>query len=247
MVRARAAAGRSRGQRARRVGARGRRVWSVGSHTHSSCVCVCVLSRARAQTARLKKNRHKRGQVTAGHGRVGKHRKHPGGRGNAGGQHHHRILMDKFHPGYFGKVGMRYFHRTNQQFHCPTLNLDRLWTLVSEQTRAKYAKAGEKDKVPVIDVTKAVRLRARVRWRASARGYGLVACWLVHGVCCRACSLVVVRRCSLLLCEAVPCGWRAVMRCVSLLGRGGACGLSVLSLSLSLLLSRSLVLLRRVC
>jgi large subunit ribosomal protein L27Ae len=30
-----------------------------------------------------------------GYGRVGKHRKHPGGRGNAGGQHHHRILFDK--------------------------------------------------------------------------------------------------------------------------------------------------------
>ena len=43
----------------------------------------------------LRKNRKKRGHVSAGHGRVGKHRKHPGGRGNAGGQHHHRIMMDK--------------------------------------------------------------------------------------------------------------------------------------------------------
>lgn len=25
----------------------------------------------------------------------GKHRKHPGGRGNAGGAHHHRINFDK--------------------------------------------------------------------------------------------------------------------------------------------------------
>lgn len=54
--------------------------------------------------AGLSKNRKKRGHVSAGHGRVGKHRKHPGGRGNAGGQHHHRIMMDKYHPGYFGKV-----------------------------------------------------------------------------------------------------------------------------------------------
>ena len=30
-----------------------------------------------------------------GYGRVGRHRKHPSGRGNAGGMHHHRILMDK--------------------------------------------------------------------------------------------------------------------------------------------------------
>ena len=42
--------------------------------------------------------------MSAGHGRIGKHRKHPSGRGNAGGQHHHRIMMDKYHPGYFGKV-----------------------------------------------------------------------------------------------------------------------------------------------
>jgi hypothetical protein len=52
----------------------------------------------------LRKHRKKRGHVSAGHGRVGKHRKHPSGRGNAGGQHHHRILFDKYHPGYFGKV-----------------------------------------------------------------------------------------------------------------------------------------------
>jgi large subunit ribosomal protein L27Ae len=52
----------------------------------------------------LHHNIKKRGHVTGGHGRVGKHRTHPGGRGNAGGQHHHRILMDKYHPGYFGKV-----------------------------------------------------------------------------------------------------------------------------------------------
>jgi hypothetical protein len=59
-----------------------------------------------ARIAGFKKNRKKRGHVSAGHGRVGKHRKHPGGRGNAGGQHHHRIMMDKYHPGYFGKVGV---------------------------------------------------------------------------------------------------------------------------------------------
>jgi len=57
-----------------------------------------------ASLADLHKNRKKRGHVSAGHGRIGKHRKHPGGRGNAGGQHHHRINYDKYHPGYFGKV-----------------------------------------------------------------------------------------------------------------------------------------------
>ena len=56
-----------------------------------------------------KKTRKLRGHVSHGHGRIGKHRKHPGGRGNAGGQHHHRINFDQYHPGYFGKVGMKNF------------------------------------------------------------------------------------------------------------------------------------------
>jgi ribosomal protein L15 len=55
-------------------------------------------------TAHLRKTRKLRGHVTCGYGRVGKHRKHPGGRGNAGGLHHHRIVIEKYHPGYFGKV-----------------------------------------------------------------------------------------------------------------------------------------------
>jgi len=61
--------------------------------------------------------------------------------------------MDKFHPGYFGKVGMRYFHKTQQKFFRPSINLDKLWTLVSEQTIAKAEKGG--DKVTVIDVVEA--------------------------------------------------------------------------------------------
>ncbi|KAF9425839.1 60S ribosomal protein L28 [Podila epigama] len=102
---------------------------------------------------RLHHNRKKRGHVSAGHGRVGKHRKHPGGRGLAGGQHHHRINMDKYHPGYFGKVGMRRFHLTRNGQHCPIVNLDTLWTLVSEQTRKNAAKKTEV--VPVIDTLRA--------------------------------------------------------------------------------------------
>merc|ERR1712137_829295 len=101
-----------------------------------------------------KKTRKLRGHVSHGHGRVGKHRKHPGGRGNAGGQHRHRILFDKYHPGYFGKVGMRYFHKTQNKFYCPIVNVDQLWTLVSEQTRQNAEKKAS-DKVPVIDVTRA--------------------------------------------------------------------------------------------
>ena len=36
-----------------------------------------------------------------GHGRVGKHRKHPAGRGNAGGFHHHRTLLTRLFSFYF--------------------------------------------------------------------------------------------------------------------------------------------------
>ncbi len=103
----------------------------------------------------MKKNRKKRGHVSAGYGRVGKHRKHPGGRGLAGGQHHHRTNMDRFHPGYFGKVGMRHFHITKNQYHCPSVNLDKLWTLVSEQTRSIAVDNAKSGKVPVIDTLQA--------------------------------------------------------------------------------------------
>ena len=101
--------------------------------------------------AGLRKNRKKRGHVSAGHGRIGKHRKHPGGRGNAGGQHHHRILMDKYHPGYFGKVGMRYFHLNKNKYFCPIINLDKIWSLIGEEARIEAAK--DSSSAPVIDVT----------------------------------------------------------------------------------------------
>ena len=101
--------------------------------------------------SQLHKNRKKRGLVSAGHGRIGKHRKHPAGRGMAGGQHHHRIMMDKYHPGYFGKVGMRHFHKLKNHYHCPTINIDKLWTLVGEEKREECAK--NTSQAPVIDLT----------------------------------------------------------------------------------------------
>ena len=90
-------------------------------------------------TTRFRKHRKKRGHVSAGHGRIGKHRKHPAGRGNAGGFHHHRTNFDKYHPGYFGKVGMRYFHKTNNQFFKPIVNVDKLWALIGEDVRTRRA------------------------------------------------------------------------------------------------------------
>eukprot|EP00640_Fibrocapsa_japonica_P004509 CAMPEP_0113938878 /NCGR_PEP_ID=MMETSP1339-20121228/5278_1 /TAXON_ID=94617 /ORGANISM="Fibrocapsa japonica" /LENGTH=130 /DNA_ID=CAMNT_0000942195 /DNA_START=83 /DNA_END=472 /DNA_ORIENTATION=- /assembly_acc=CAM_ASM_000762 len=98
--------------------------------------------------SRLSKNRKKRGHVSAGHGRIGKHRKHPGGRGNAGGQHHHRINFDKYHPGYFGKVGMRQFHLLPNRSFRPVLNVDKLWSLLPEGTQEKASA----DKAPVLDL-----------------------------------------------------------------------------------------------
>ena len=95
-----------------------------------------------------------RGHVSHGHGRVGKHRKHPGGRGNCGKEQHHRILMWKYHPGAIGKKGMRHFHLKRNQYYKPVINLDKVWSLVSEQTRDRAAKAND-GKAAVIDVTKA--------------------------------------------------------------------------------------------
>lgn len=46
--------------------------------------------------------------------------------------------------------------RRNKIF-CPVLNLDKLWTLVSEQARLKYANATD-GKVPVINIVKAVSI-----------------------------------------------------------------------------------------
>jgi large subunit ribosomal protein L27Ae len=104
-------------------------------------------------TARLRKTRKLRGSVSCGGGRIGKHRKHSGGRGNAGGLTHMRTAMDRYHPGYFGKMGMRFFHMKRNKLHSPILNLDKLWSLVQPSTLATYAE--NKDRIPVIDVTKA--------------------------------------------------------------------------------------------
>jgi len=49
---------------------------------------------------------------------------------------------------------MRYFHKTQQKFFRPEINVNKLWTLVSEQTRTKYATDAE-GKAPVIDCIRA--------------------------------------------------------------------------------------------
>ena len=65
------------------------------------------------------------------------------------------LTLTSIHPGYFGKVGMRNFHvhPNISNNYCPAINLDKLWSLVSEQTRIKYKNT--KDKAPVIDCSRA--------------------------------------------------------------------------------------------
>ena len=48
---------------------------------------------------------------------------------------------------------MRNFHLIKHGHVCPLVNVERLWSLVSEQTRLYYK--DKKDKAPVIDVVKA--------------------------------------------------------------------------------------------
>jgi large subunit ribosomal protein L27Ae len=64
-------------------------------------------------------------------------------------------MMEKYHPGYFGKKGQRHFHLQKNQYYRPSINLDKLWTLVSEEAR----KTSVASKAAVIDVTKAVSLK----------------------------------------------------------------------------------------
>lgn len=65
--------------------------------------------------------------------------------------------MDMYHPGYFGKVGMRHFHYTKNQYHCPIVNIDKLWSLVGEEVLSKAKKASPSGPVPVIDTLAHVR------------------------------------------------------------------------------------------
>lgn len=100
-------------------------------------------------TTRYRKTRKLRGHVSHGYGRIGKHRKHPSGRGMAGHEHHERINLFKYHPGYQGKKGIRVYRMHKNRDYCPAINIDKLWTLLSEQAREKYLK--DKSKTPVID------------------------------------------------------------------------------------------------
>jgi len=48
---------------------------------------------------------------------------------------------------------MRYYHKTQNKFFNPSVNVDKLWSLVTEQTRLKYK--AQSEKAPVIDCVRA--------------------------------------------------------------------------------------------
>lgn len=99
-----------------------------------------------------KKSRKLRGHVSHGHGRVGKHRKHPGGRGKCGGLTHHRTLFQRFHPDFFGKRGMRVFFRRRNTEYMPYISVDKIWSLVEKAGQLERFE-GNPNEVPVIDLT----------------------------------------------------------------------------------------------
>lgn len=91
------------------------------------------------------KTRKLRGHVSRGYGRVGKHRKHPGGRGKCGGMTHHKTLFMKYHPDYFGKRGIKIFHRKTQAIKFRTTNTGNLMALIRKEVLPE-------GQAPVIDL-----------------------------------------------------------------------------------------------
>lgn len=56
-------------------------------------------------------------------------------------------------PSHLSQVGMRYFHLNKNKYFCPTINLDKLWTLVGGADAREEA-AKKSGQAAVIDVTK---------------------------------------------------------------------------------------------
>ena len=61
---------------------------------------------------------------------------------------------------------MRHYHLKRNTTHCPTINLDKLWTLVSEQTRLNYGKKPE-GPAPIIDAVRAVSVGQKILYPSS--------------------------------------------------------------------------------
>ena len=67
--------------------------------------------------------------------------------------HPHRVNFDKYQPGYFRKAGVRHYHIKRNQGFCPTVSLNKLRTLVSEQSQEKAAK-NKTGAAPISDVVR---------------------------------------------------------------------------------------------
>jgi len=99
-----------------------------------------------------KKTRKMRGNVSHGHGRVGKHRKHPGGRGKCGGLLHHRTLFERYHPDHFGKRGMKMFLEKKNKRYAPTITVEKIWSLVEKAGQLEQFTSST-DTVPVVNLS----------------------------------------------------------------------------------------------
>lgn len=100
--------------------------------------------------SRKTKCRKLRGHVSHGHGRVGKHRKHPGGRGKCGAFKHMKSWFTKYHPDHIGKKGVRAMHYQKSRYYWKEMNTNWLWNLIPQEDFIKYTTG---DIAPVVDVT----------------------------------------------------------------------------------------------
>ena len=50
---------------------------------------------------------------------------------------------------------MRHFHLTRQKYYKPTINVDRLWSLLPEDVRTKMLTSATREQAPVIDCVNA--------------------------------------------------------------------------------------------
>lgn len=144
--------------------------------------------------SRLRKDPKLQGLVSHGDSRIYEHWKHLGGQGDVGGRYQHRVKVDKYHWGYFDKISMRHYHLKRNQNFCPTVNLNKWWTLISEQTLINATK-NTTGGAPIIDavqydhcnvlgkrkllkppvITKAKFFSRRAKEKIKGRGRGTVS------------------------------------------------------------------------
>ncbi|MEN2495904.1 MAG: 60S ribosomal protein L27A [Marteilia pararefringens] len=101
---------------------------------------------------REKKTRKLRGHVSHGHGRIGKHRKHASGKGNAGSKTHRRATYIRYHPGYIGKLGMLRYNDHSNFHYSNAMNIEHLFKYVPQDylNRSDFSE----NMRPVINLTR---------------------------------------------------------------------------------------------